>query len=181
MTTHVMSLFWSRTTYFELHHERISRRETASIAPSGCLDNPTDSQSSILLDNTDGTYIQVRRRHSRTSEHDFNSLLIESLDESVAMVLGEIAKRAVYETIDKNYNIARSHIPEKLNEFTMALEAIFGVTASKTMTRVIIKRLYSKLGLTFVERPDWRLPDYATEARSRMSLFSELVKRAFVS
>jgi len=42
--------------------------------------------------------------------------------------------------------------------------------------RVIVKRLYSELGLTYVERPDWRLPDYVSEARSRTTLFNDPVK-----
>jgi hypothetical protein len=122
----------------------------------------------------EGTYVQVGRHHSGASEREFNRLFIESLDESVTLVLGEIAKRAIYEAIDRNYNIARSRIPERLDEFTLALDALFGPRASKTMTKVIIKRLYSKLALAFVERPDWRLPDYVAEARSRMAVFNHL-------
>ena len=94
--------------------------------------------------------------------------------------MGETAKWAVYEAVDKRYHIARSHIAGKLDKFTMAFEAIFGPTASKAIAGVIIKRLYSKLGLTFVDRPDWRLPDYVTEARSRVTLFKESIEGTFV-
>jgi hypothetical protein len=133
------------------------------------------------LDNPEGVYLEAGRRLSRTSEREFNDLVIESLDESLAMVLGEIAKWAVYDGIDRKYEIARSQVTKRLGEFTTALERIFGVTTSQTMTRVVIKRLYTKLGLTFVERPDWRFPDYVMEARSRMAMFKDSVQRGSVS
>jgi len=38
---------------------------------------------------------------------------------------------------------------------------------------MIAKQLYSKLGLTFIERPDWLLLDYLTEAKSRTTLFND--------
>jgi hypothetical protein len=60
-----------------------------------------------------------------------------------------------------------------LNAFTAALETLFGATCSKVLTRIIAKGLYSKLGLTFIERPDWRLLDYLTEAKSRTTLFND--------
>lgn len=118
-----------------------------------------------------------RHHHSTTTEREFDRLLIESLDESAALVLGEIARKAVYEVLEKKYRIERNRIPEKLNELTSAFETIFGSAASKTMARVIVKRLYSKLDLTFVEIPDWRLADYVREARARMTLYGGSTER----
>jgi len=122
--------------------------------------------------------VQTSRHHdSMMSQRQFNRLLIESLDESAAMVLGEIARKAVYEVLEKKYGIERNHIPERLNELTSAFETIFGPVPSKTMVRAIVKRLYSKLELTFVEIPDWRLPDYVREARARMTLYGGSTER----
>ena len=129
------------------------------------------------MDNTEEVRLQTSRSRNRTSEREFDGLLIESLDESLAILMGEIAKWAVYDGIGRKYGIPRSNITERLSEFTLALEGIFGVTASTTMTRLVIKRLYSKLGLTFVERPGWRLPDYVTEGRNKMAMFRESIER----
>lgn len=138
----------------------------------------TEFRSSILSDNAGGAYVQTRRHHhSVMAEREFDRLLIESLDESAAMVLGEIARKALYEVLEKKYGIERNRIPERLNELTSAFETIFGPAPSKTMVRVIVKRLYSKLGLTFVEIPDWRLPDYVREARARMTLYRDSTQR----
>jgi hypothetical protein len=159
-----MSLFQSRTTYFEL-------RDDAS------LDVAIDIRSSILSDNTGGAHVQRSSDHDTTSEREFHRLLIESLDESAAMVLGEIARKAVYEVLEKKYGIERNRIPERLNELTSAFEAIFGPAPSNTIVRAIVKRLYSKLGLTFVEIPDWRLPDYVRETKARMTLYRDSTQR----
>ena len=103
---------------------------------------------------------------------EFDRLLVESVDESFALILGEIPKRALYASIEKNHGVAINRVPERVDDFTVALETLFGVPASRSIARVIVKRLYSELGLTYVERPDWRLPDYVNEAKSRMTLCS---------
>jgi len=107
-------------------------------------------------------------------------MLVESLNESFAAILGEIPKKTVYDILEKKYTIAVNRIPERLNEFTAALETLFGVTPSKAIVRIIVKRLYSKLGLTYVERPDWRLADYVNEAKSRRTLFNEPAERSLM-
>jgi len=115
----------------------------------------------------------VQRRCHSSKEPEFDRMLVESLNESFATILGEIPKKTVYDILEKKHNIAANRIPERLNEFTTALETLFGVTPSKAIMRIIVKRLYSKLGLTYVERPDWRLPDYVNEAKSRRTLFND--------
>jgi hypothetical protein len=118
----------------------------------------------------------VETRSCRNAGHEFDKLLVESLDESVAMILGQAPKKTVYDILEKRHAIARNRIPERLNEFTVALEKLFGVASSKVIMRIIVKRLYSKLGLTYIERPDWRLPDYVSEAKSRTTLFNDPVE-----
>jgi DNA polymerase II large subunit len=109
-------------------------------------------------------------------EGGFDRLVIESLDESLAMVLDKIVREAVYDALEKYHSIAKNQIPKRLNDFTLMLERSFGTTPSKTIERDIAKRLYSKLGLIFVEKEDWRLPDYVREARTKMIGGSESVE-----
>lgn len=118
----------------------------------------------------------MEARSHRNTGHGFDKLLVESLDESVAMILGEAPKKTVYDILEKSHAIARNRIPERLNEFAVALETLFGVASSKVIVRFVVKRLYSKLGLTYIERPDWRLSDYVSEAKSRTTLFNDPVE-----
>ena len=108
-----------------------------------------------------------------TSELD--RLLVESLDESFATILGEIPKKTLFDLLEKNHVITKNRIPEKLNEFTTAMDTVFGTTTSKVLESIVVKGLYSKLALTYIERPDWRLLDYMIEARSRTTLFNHAV------
>jgi hypothetical protein len=117
--------------------------------------------------------LHVQRICDSGKEPEIDRMLVEALNESFATILGEIPKRTVYDILEKKHAIAVNRIPERLNEFTTALETLFGVMPSKAIVRIIVKRLYSKLGLTYVERPDWRLPDYVNEAKSRRTLFNE--------
>jgi hypothetical protein len=114
----------------------------------------------------------MQRGYRRSTGPEFDRLLVESVHESFALILGEIPKRALYASIERNYAVAISRVPERLDDFAEALETLFGVPASRSIARVIVKRLYSELGLTYIERPDWRLPDYVNEAKSRMTLCS---------
>ena len=115
------------------------------------------------------------RGHRGTLRHDFDGLFVKVLDESFTSILGEIPKRTLFSVLETNHAIAANRIPERLDDFTLALETLFGVAPSKAIVRIIAKRLYSKLGLTFIERPDWRLPDYVSEAKSRTTLFDPVV------
>ena len=118
----------------------------------------------------------MQTRCHRGTKPEFDRLLVESLNESFATILGEIPKRTLYDILEKNHAISVNRIPERLNEFTTVLDALFGVTPAKAIVRIIVKRLYSKLGLTYIERPDWRLPDYVSEARSKMTMFNDQVE-----
>jgi hypothetical protein len=117
--------------------------------------------------------VQVKTRGFQTTGPEFERLFVQSLDESFAAILGEIPKQTFYDGLEKKHAIARNRIPDRLNEFTAALETVFGAPCSKVLIKMIAKGLYSKLGLTFIERPDWRLLDYMTEARSRTTLFND--------
>jgi len=115
----------------------------------------------------------VQTRCHSSKEPEIDRVLVESVNESFAAILGEIPKKTVYDILEKKHTIAVNRIPEKLNEFTTALETLFGFAVTRVIVRIIVKRLYSKLGLTYVERPDWRLPEYVNEAKSRRTLFNE--------
>ena len=114
------------------------------------------------------------RGHRGTSGNDFDRLLVKVLDESFASILGEIPKRTLYGVLETNHTITANRIPERLDDFTLALETLFGAAATKVIVRIIARRLYSKLGLTYIDRPDWRLPDYVSEAKSRTTLFDPI-------
>ncbi len=76
--------------------------------------------------------------------NDFDKMLIESLDESLSGLLGEWVRVALYKRLEKFYAIQRDQIPAKLDGFSFALGETFGLSASKTVVRNVVERLYSE-------------------------------------
>jgi hypothetical protein len=97
---------------------------------------------------------------------DFDRLLAESVDEGFIGLLGDSVKQALYNYWERDYSIAREEIPMKLNEFGTALENTFG-SSSRTVSKTIAKKLYAKLGIKFVEKPEFSFLEYVKEAKTK--------------
>ena len=83
---------------------------------------------------------------------DFEKLLLEAVDEGLSS-LGDSPKQAVYFYLEKTFKIKKMDIPDKIDEFTNAIEKIFGHGA-KHLEIQIMKRLYEKIGRTFKYFPE---------------------------
>jgi len=93
----------------------------------------------------------------------FKRILLEAVDYGL-MVLGEIVRQTIYERIEKDHELKRTEIPERLEAFHKALGSVLGVSA-KTVERLIAKNLYQRLNLNFTPRPEWTLVDYVNHAK----------------
>jgi len=89
---------------------------------------------------------------SRSRGHDFRKLLLEAVDE-VFSSLGDSAKRAIYFHLQKTFKIKKQEIPNKIDEFTNAIEKIFG-DGAKLIEIQIMKHLYEKVGNEFGYFPE---------------------------
>jgi hypothetical protein len=63
--------------------------------------------------------------------------------------------------------IARNEIPDRLCDFLRLLDETFG-KGSRTIGKVIARKLYAKLGWEFVEISSYGLEDYLEVARVRV-------------
>ena len=91
------------------------------------------------------------------------SLILEAVDDGL-LVLGESARHALYYQIEKRFGINREEIPNRIDDFHKALENLFGPPC-KILEKIIVKELYTKLGLQFKERKSWTLADYFEEIK----------------
>jgi len=89
--------------------------------------------------------------------------LLKSVDESL-LVPGEIVRAAIYERLERSYQLKRDEIPEKLSAFHEALGDLLGA-GGKVMERLIAKSLYRRLSLNFAQRDGWTLVDYVDHAK----------------
>jgi hypothetical protein len=100
----------------------------------------------------------------------FKKLLLEAIDKGLSS-LGDSAKQAIYFYLKRTFSIEKLDIPNKIGEFTTAIEEIFGLGA-KILEIQIIKCLYEKVGYDFKyfpEKDDLLFTKYVEAA----SLYSE--------
>lgn len=91
--------------------------------------------------------------------------LFQAIDQGLA-VPGEIVRAAIYERVERSYQLKREDIPEKLGSFHLALQDLLGAGA-KVMEKLIAKNYYSRLGLNFPEHQNWTLVDYVNHAETQ--------------
>src|SRR5208283_5300834 len=83
----------------------------------------------------------VSRRTSR--KRKFNKLLLEAIDEALSS-FGEDSKTAIYYRLEKAFDIRKQEIPSRINDFSIALEKLFGVGA-RHLEISFMKSLYAKI------------------------------------
>jgi hypothetical protein len=71
---------------------------------------------------------------------DLSKVLLEAVDEGL-LVPGEIVRAAIYERLERSYQIKRAEIPEKLETFHQALQDLLGA-GGKVMEKLIAKSPY---------------------------------------
>lgn len=99
---------------------------------------------------------------------EVREILLQAVDDGL-WVLGEIVRAAIYERIERSYQLKRKEIPEELHTFHRALRGLLGVRSAKVVEKLIAKSLYSRLGLNFTACEDWILVDYVNHAKKRQA------------
>lgn len=81
-----------------------------------------------------------------TTNHNFDDVLLEAIDVTLN-ALGETVKTAIYFHLKDMFNIKKSDIPQRIPDFSDALEHIFGLGA-RYLEILFIKSIYSKIEFT---------------------------------
>jgi hypothetical protein len=77
----------------------------------------------------------------------FEELLLVALDEGFSS-LGEKCKHAIYFHLEKEFKLNKQNIPSRIEDFSEAIENIFGIGA-KVLEIRIMKSLFKKIGYPF--------------------------------
>ena len=100
---------------------------------------------------------------------EFNKILLESIDEGLSC-LGEIPKQLLYSQLEKNFGLDKKALQFRLDNFSYALEKIFGAGANFIEIQ-IMKSLHSKTNCSF----EWReLTNF------KFSKYVAMIKLAFL-
>jgi hypothetical protein len=97
----------------------------------------------------------AKRLDEATKHKDFNELLLEAIDAAFSS-LGESPKSAIYFALADRFNIQRHEIPNRLEDFTCALEKIFK-DGAKCLNILFLKNLNAKLEGNTINSPDLHL------------------------
>jgi hypothetical protein len=93
-------------------------------------------------------------------ESELGRLLLDSVDEALADVLGAEFREIFYRHLEVRFRMMKAMLPSRLGDLASVLSTTFGTTGSLVLGRAIAKRLYSKVGIGFVEKPGWTLVEY---------------------
>jgi hypothetical protein len=92
----------------------------------------------------------------------FEEVLQDSVDEAFSS-LGESVKKSIYFHLENSFLIPRQEIPCRVEDFSDALERIFGPGA-KHLELLIMEKLYRKVNCSYKwEGPKWLVPDLTFE------------------
>lgn len=94
---------------------------------------------------------------------DFKKALLEAVDEAL-LLIGEGSRHVIYYHAERSHHVKREEIPEKYEAFHEGLQALLG-TGAKVPEKLIAKKLYNKLGLSFIDGKNWTLVDYIKHAK----------------
>jgi len=107
----------------------------------------------------------------------FDYLLLESIDDALADLLGRRSRDQIFDHLATRYGYGRDEIPVKICEFYEFLEKVFS-SGAKTVGRTIIRRLCGKLGYAFVNLPDLEFLDHLAVIRAKSDREAESQERA---
>lgn len=100
----------------------------------------------------------------------FGQVLLDCVDDGLS-VLGNEPRQAVYQYLSTICSLDREQIPDKVNEFAAGLKKALG-SASRVIERLILKKLFQRIGSTFREAVDLEFTDYVSEAKRRFEILS---------
>ena len=101
---------------------------------------------------------------------EFNSETKRAVEGAIYGIMGRDVLKAFHELLKERYHLTPDEIPHRVDAVFEILEHTFGYKGARTISRVIAKRLYYRLNLQFVARPDYRLQDYLEQAKKELKL-----------
>ncbi len=101
-------------------------------------------------------------------DQQFEQLLLECIDGGLS-VLGNEPKEAVFQFLKTLCALPREAIPERIPDFAAGLKKALG-GSSKVIERVILRKLFEKIGSSFRESPDLDFTEYVSDARRRYEM-----------
>ncbi len=95
----------------------------------------------------------------------FKELLPKTIVDCLNQVLGKAGAEAIYKYLDNKLHLKLDEVAEKPDVFSVSLERLLGSVAP-FIENLILRNLYSELGLKLEEKEDYGFKDYIKELKS---------------
>jgi len=104
--------------------------------------------------------------HTLEKTQSVDDLLPSVVDETLRQVFKEAGTKVIYSYIENKRHLKREEIAEKPEVFSAGLESLL-VSAARVIEKLILKKLYRKLGLKFEKKKGYEFSDYIKELRAK--------------
>jgi hypothetical protein len=95
---------------------------------------------------------------------NWNDVFAEVVDETLKQIFRDDGAKVIYEFLEKHSHLKLEDVADKPEVFSESLERLM-VSAARVIEQIILKNLYSKLGLKFEEKNGYEFSDYIRELR----------------
>ena len=99
---------------------------------------------------------------------NFDGLVFKCIDETLAGVMGFVARDSIYLDLLTSFSVSREDLPHHLDSLMAIFESRLGSGPARVLSRAIARRLYSELQMEFPSKPEADLPTYVNEAKDVM-------------
>jgi len=96
-----------------------------------------------------------------------DDLLPKMVDETISHVFSQAGTAVIYDYLENDFHLKREEIAEKPKVFSAGLEKLM-VSAAQIIEKTVLKNLYRRVGLEFVEKKGYQFSDYVEDLRKRL-------------
>jgi hypothetical protein len=95
----------------------------------------------------------------------FNEILARTIDKTITELFSPTVLTALYEHLEKNYNLTRDELPYRLKTMYIVLDRVFGFKGANIIERRIAKNLCDEFNIPFANKPECTLEMYVEKAK----------------
>ncbi len=100
---------------------------------------------------------------------DFNNEVKLVIDNAISITYGEQVLKAVYDSLLEHHGITSDEIPYRLDTLFKTIEDTVGTKNAFTLSRMIAKGVYARMGLHFSEIQGYTLQDYMEQLKKQLT------------
>jgi len=113
------------------------------------------------------TLVNINRKDKASeTKGKLADLLLSAVDETINQIFKEEGAKIIFDFIESKCHLKLEEIVEKPEVFSVGLERMLK-SGAIVIEKMILKNLYSKLGLKFEEKEGYEFSDYIKELRKR--------------